>query len=86
MRDPVSAWRTRLAWPRLTAPTMTRIPNPITIRLAIICPVTSSRAGSVSAAMSPKPTVANTVMVKYNASVRVNGSLKLSTDSPDVTV
>ena len=45
-------------------------------RSQIICEVTTSRAASVVAVMSPKPTVENTVTVKYNASVCVNGWLK----------
>ena len=47
------------------------------MRLTIICPVTTSRAASVLAVMSPKPTVVNTVTVKYSAFVRVMGWLKL---------
>ncbi len=39
------------------------------IRLAIICPVTTSRASSLLAVMSPNPTVENTVTVKYRPSV-----------------
>jgi hypothetical protein len=36
--------------------------------------MTSTRAPWVVATMSPNPTVANTVTVKYKASVRVSGS------------
>lgn len=43
----------------------------------MICPVVSRRAGSLRAVMSPNPTVLNTVIAKYNASVRDSGSLKL---------
>jgi hypothetical protein len=39
--------------------------------------VTTSRAASVLAVISPNPTVENTVTVKYSAPVRVSGSLKL---------
>jgi hypothetical protein len=46
-------------------------------RSAIICPVTTSRAVSVLAVMSPNPTVENTVTVKYSASVRDSGAVKL---------
>ena len=35
----------------------------------------ATRAPSVTGTMSPKPTVENTVMVKYKASVRLRGSL-----------
>ena len=37
------------------------------------------------ATMSPNPTVANTVTVKYKASVRVSGWLKLPSDIPPIT-
>jgi hypothetical protein len=56
-------------WPRLTAPTMTLMARPRMIRSAIICPVTTSRAVSVLAVMSPKPTVEKTVTAKYRPSV-----------------
>ena len=46
-------------------------------RSMIICPVTSSRAASALAVISPKPTVAKTATVKYSALVRVMGWLKL---------
>jgi len=46
------------------------------IRSPIICPVTTSRAASALGVISPKPTVANVVTVKYSASVCVSGSLK----------
>ena len=39
--------------------------------------MTTSRAASVLAVISPNPTVENTVTVKYSAPVRVSGSLKL---------
>ena len=60
----------RRCWPRLTAPVMTLTPSPMMIRSAIICPVSNSRAASLVGVMSPNPTVANTVTVKYSASVR----------------
>ncbi|MGD0934335.1 MAG: hypothetical protein ABR922_07145 [Streptosporangiaceae bacterium] len=49
----------------------------MTTRSAIICPVTTSRAVSVLGVISPNPTVEKTVTVKYSASVRVSGSVKL---------
>jgi GGDEF-like domain len=49
------------ARPCLTAPTMTLMASPRMIKSVIICPVTTSRAVSVLAAMSPNPTVENTV-------------------------
>ena len=45
-----------------------------TSRSPIIWIVTRIRAGSLTGAMSPKPTVAKTVTVKYSASVCVSGS------------
>ena len=51
-------------------------------RSGIICPVTTSRAVSVLAVMSPNPTVENTVTVKYSASVRVSGAVKLPGGEP----
>jgi hypothetical protein len=39
--------------------------------------VTTSRAVSVLGVISPNPTVEKTVTVKYSASVRVSGSVKL---------
>jgi hypothetical protein len=62
---------------RVTAPKITLAASPRMTRSTIICPVTSSRAASVLAVMSPKPTVANTVTVKYSPLVRVMGWLKL---------
>jgi hypothetical protein len=56
---------------------MTLTASPMATRSTIICPVTTSRAASVLAVISPNPTVENTVTVKYSASVRVSGSLKL---------
>ena len=56
---------------------MTLTAIPVTTRSAIICPVTTSRAASVLAVMSPNPTVENTVTVKYSASLRVRDSLKM---------
>ena len=53
--------------PRVTAPRMILIPT--TTRSVIIWPVTTSRAASVLAVMSPNPTVENTVTAKYSASV-----------------
>lgn len=52
-------------------PTMTLIASPRTTRSAIICALTTSRAASVLAVMSPNPTVEITVTVKYSASVRI---------------
>jgi hypothetical protein len=60
-------------------------PIPMMIKSRTICPVTTSRAASLLAVMSPNPTVANTVTVKYNASVCVSGWLKLPADSLAVT-
>ena len=50
--------------PRWTALSKTLTPRPRAMRSAIIWPVTTSRATSVLAVMSPNPTVANTVTVK----------------------
>lgn len=58
---------------RATAVTITRSRMPSTTRSAAICTVTSTRAAAETGTMSPNPTVANTVTVKYSASVRVNG-------------
>jgi hypothetical protein len=66
----------RRCWPRPIADDDSD-PDPRKRRSAIICPVTTSRAVSVLAVMSPKPTVENTVAVKYSASARVSGVLKL---------
>jgi hypothetical protein len=65
--------------PCLIASTMILAPIPTITMPATIWPVTRTRATSVVAVMSPNPTVANTVTVKYKASVRVKGSLKLPT-------
>jgi hypothetical protein len=46
-------------------------------RSAIICPVTTSRAASVLAVMSPNPTVEKMVTVKYRPSVWVSRPPKL---------
>ena len=54
-------------------------------RSMIICPVTSSRAASALAVISPKPTVAKTATVRYSALLRVIGWLKLSAAMVDVT-
>ena len=43
------------------------ITRPSTARLSSICTVTSIFIPAVAATMSPKPTVANTVTVKYSA-------------------
>ena len=51
----------------------TRTPRPRTSRSSIICVVTTSRVAWLTAVMSPNPTVAKTVTVKYSASVRVSG-------------
>jgi len=61
------------------------IPNPRKIRSATIWPVTNSRAAWVFAAMSPNPTVLNTVTVKYSESVRVSGVPKLLAESLSMT-
>ena len=53
-------------------------PIPMTTMPATIWPVTRARAASLVATMSPNPTVANTVTVKYSSSVRYIGSLKFS--------
>ena len=55
-----------------TAVTITRSTTPSTTRSATIWIVTSTRAVAETGVMSPKPTVANTVTVKYSASVRVS--------------
>ena len=65
---------------------MTLAPIPMTTRSVIICPVTTSRAASVLAVISPNPTVVNTVTVKYSASVRVSGSLKLLAEIVSMTI
>ena len=49
--------------------------TPNTIRLSSICRVTSSCMLSVCAVMSPKPTVAKTVTVKYSAVTTSRGSV-----------
>jgi len=59
------------ARPCLTASTMILAPIPTVTMPATIWAVTSTRVTSVVAVMSPNPTVANTVTVKYKASVRV---------------
>jgi hypothetical protein len=60
-------------------------PIPRMIRSVTICPVTSSRAPSVLAVMSPNPTVVNTVTVKYSASVWVSFSPKLLAETAPMT-
>jgi hypothetical protein len=70
---------------RVTAPRMILIPSPMIRRSAIICEVTTSRAASVLAVMSPKPTVENTVTVQYSASVCVSGWPKFLTEIVDRT-
>ena len=47
--------------------------KPSTARLSSICRVTSSLIPFVCATISPKPTVAKTVTVKYSAVVWSNG-------------
>jgi hypothetical protein len=64
---------------------MIRAPIPTITMPATIWPVTRARANPVVAVMSPNPTVENTVMVKYKASVRVRGSLKLRAEIPPMT-
>jgi MFS transporter, DHA2 family, multidrug resistance protein len=71
--------------PRFTASTMTRAPNPMITTPATICPMTRTRVDSAVAVISPNPTVAKTVTVKYKASVRVSGSLKLASEIPPMT-
>lgn len=60
-----------------TAATTYRAATPTSSKLAVICSVTSN-PGSLRGLMSPKPTVLNTVTVKYSASDRDSGSLKRS--------
>ena len=69
-----SASRSR---PRSTAPRMMRTPTPRTTRSSIIWPVTTSRAVSAWALMSPNPTVEKIVTVKYSASVRDKAEVKV---------
>ena len=57
-------------------------PSPTITMPVTIWPVTRARANPVEAVMSPNPTVVNTVTVKYKASVRVRGSLKLADRDP----
>ena len=52
------------ATPRRAAEATSRITTPSNTRLSTICSVTSRRMLSVTATMSPKPTVAKTVTVK----------------------
>src|SRR4051794_18057881 len=65
-----SSSRTGAAGPRRTSrrrratPVSTLTMTPMSTRSITICRVTSTRAASVTGAMSPKPTVANTVTVK----------------------
>jgi|SRR5215813_11680840 len=47
-------------------------------RSIIICTVTTSRATSVLAVMSPKPTVANTVTLKYSPLVWGHGRAEVA--------
>ena len=47
--------------------------------------MSTTRAVSDLAVMSPKPTVVNTVTVKYNASVRVSGWVKLAAEFRSIT-
>ena len=48
--------------------------TPTRMRSPSICTVVTTRAVSLTGVMSPKPTVAKTVMTKYRASVRVMAS------------
>src|SRR4051812_535698 len=59
------------------APVSTLTMTPMSTRSITICRVTSTRAASVTGAMSPKRTVANTVTVKYRASIRVRDWVKV---------
>ena len=47
--------------------------------------MSTTRAVSDLAVMSPKPTVENTVTVKYKASVRVSGSVKFAAEPRSIT-
>jgi hypothetical protein len=47
--------------------------------------MSTTRAVSDLAVMSPNPTVVNTVTVKYKASVRVIGWVKLAAEFPSIT-
>ena len=61
------------------------MPAPRNARSASIWTMSTTRAASDLAVMSPKPTVENTVTVKYNASVRVSGSVKLAAEARSIT-
>ena len=61
-----------------TAPSTTFAITPTVSRPATIWMVTRTRASCVTGVMSPKPTVAKTVTVKYSPSVRSSGSLNAS--------
>ena len=62
--------------PRSTAATNRRSTRPIRMRSPTIWIVTSTRARSLTALMSPKPTVEKTVTTKYRLSIRLIGSVK----------
>jgi hypothetical protein len=57
-------WPAARCRPRFTAERKTRSTSPMSSRSPIICTVVSTRATSLTGAMSPKPTVANTVTTK----------------------
>ena len=56
------------------APKIRRTTTAITIRSATIWIVTTARAACETGAMSPRPTVENSVTAKYSAAVRLSGS------------
>ena len=64
----------RCCWLYLTACVTTRSTRPKNAKSSHICTVTTRRAASFLAVMSPKPTVVNTVEEKYIASVRLSGT------------
>ena len=61
------------------------MPAPRSARSASICTMSTTRAVSDFGLMSPKPTVEKTVTVKYRASVRVIGSVKLAAEFRSIT-
>jgi hypothetical protein len=67
---------TRRASACCTAPNTTFAITPTVSTPTSICTVTRMRASWVRAVMSPKPTVAKVVVVKYSPSVRLNRSEK----------
>ena len=73
-----------LCWPRCTAPSNTRAPAPSSARSANIWTMSTTRAVSGLAVMSPKPTVVKTVTLKYRVSVRVSGWVKLAAEARSI--